>query len=690
MRFSAPRYLGLAAALAVTYLAAAELGLSIAYVHTNVSPVWPPTGIAIASLLLFGRAFWPAIFVGALVANLLTAVSVPTAFGIAIGNTLEAVVAAYLLNRTLGNNPSLDAVGRVLKFVLYAVLLSPTVSATIGNLSLALGGGASWSDFWHLWLTWWLGDGFGALVVAPLLLAWGRASDWSWSRQTLLEGVLLLLSLFVTAMIIFGGWFPGPVKDYPLEHLCLPFLIWAALRFDQRLLTMVIVVLAAVAVTGTISGYGPFVHGGANESLLLLQVFIGAGALTAHLLFAGITERRKVEEDKLRLMAEVQRHRRRVEDIVAHVPGVVWEAWGKPDERNQQIDFVSGYVEKMLGYSEEEWLSTPNFWLAVVHKDDQERAGREAAEIFASGKGGSSRFRWIAKDGREVWVEAQSVVVCDEKETPVGMRGVTMDITAAVRAEEERTELLRRERAARSEAEEANRLKDEFLATVSHELRTPLNAILGWSRLMRAGQLDQNGKNHALEVIERNAWAQKQIIDDVLDVSRIITGKLRLGMRTIEVSPLVEAAIEVIRPAADVKEIQVEMRKGSPALYVNGDAERLQQVFWNLLSNAVKFTSPGGRVEVILERANGQVQVCVADNGPGIPPEFLPHVFERFSQADSSSTRRHGGLGLGLAIARHLVELHGGSVTAENRREGTGAVMRIKLPAVQRATTTTQ
>lgn len=682
MRFSTPRYLGLAAALAVTYLAAAELGLSVASVHTNVSPVWPPTGIAIASLILFGRSFWPAIFVGALAANLLTAVSAPTAFGIAIGNTLEAVVAAYLLNRTIGSQPSLNTVGKVLKFILFAVLVSPTVSATIGNLSLALGGGARWSDFSQLWLTWWLGDGFGALVVAPLLLAWGRASDWNWSRRTLLEGVLLLLSLFVTAMIIFGGWFPGGVKDYPLEHLCLPFLIWAALRFDQRLLTSAIVVLAAVAVTGTIRGYGPFVHGSANESLLLLQVFIGASTLTAHLLFAGINERKKAEEEKLRLMAEVQRHRRRVEDIVAHVPGVVWEAWGKPDEATQQIDFVSGYVEKMLGYSEQEWLSTPNFWLAVVHKDDQERAGREAAEIFASGKGGISRFRWMAKDGREVWVEAQSLVVCDENGTPIGMRGVTMDITAAVRAEEERTELLRRERAARSAAEEANRLKDEFLATVSHELRTPLNAILGWSRLMRAGQLDQNGKVHALEVIERNAWTQKQIIDDVLDVSRIITGKLRIGMRTIELAPLMESAIEVVRPAADAKEISIETRTTAPALYVNGDAERLQQVFWNLLSNAVKFTSPGGRVEVMLERTNGQVEVSVADNGPGIPPEFLPHVFERFSQADSSSTRRHGGLGLGLAIARHLVELHGGSVTAENRREGTGAVLRIKLPEV--------
>ncbi len=683
MRFSSLRYIGLAAAITLTYLAAAELGLSIAYVHTNVSPVWPPTGIAIASLLLFGRMFWPAIFVGALVANLLTGVSVPTALGIAVGNTLEAVLAAYLLNLTIGNQPSLDSVGRALRFVLYAVLLSPTVSATIGNLSLCFGGHAQWSEFWRLWLTWWLGDGFGALVVAPLLLAWGRVSHQNWSGRTLLEGGLLLLGLFVTAMFVLGGWLPGNAKDYPLAHLCLPFLVWAALRFDQRLLTTAIVVLSGVAVVGTVRGYGPFVHGGANESLLLLQAFIGASTLTAHVLFAVISERKKADEEKLKLSAEVRRHRQRVEDIVAHVPGVVWEAWGKPDERNQQIDFVSGYVEKMLGYSEQEWLSTPNFWLAVVHKEDQERAGREAAEIFASGKGGTSRFRWVTKDGREVWVEAQSIVVCDDKGEPVGMRGVTMDITPAVRAEEERNELLRRERAARAEAEEANRLKDEFLATVSHELRTPLNAIVGWSRLLRAGQLDETGRMHALEVIERNAWTQKQIIDDVLDVSRIITGKLRIGMRKIELPPLIEAAIEVVRPAAYAKEIQIETHMDSSGFCVNGDAERLQQVVWNLLSNAVKFTSRGGRVDVTLATGNGQVEICVADNGPGIPPEFLPHVFERFSQADTSSSRGHGGVGLGLAIARHLVELHGGNVTAENRQDSGGAALTVKLPAIE-------
>src|SRR5262249_39466704 len=183
-----------------------------------------------------------------------------------------------------------------------------------------------------------------------------------------------------------------------------------------------------------------------------------------------INERRRAEAERQKLDTEIKLQRRRVEDIVAQVPGVVWEAWGEPDATSQHIDFVSNHVEKMLGYSESEWLSKPNFWLSVVHPDDHDRAAREATEIFESGKGGSSRFRWITQDGRVVWVEAQSVVVCDDRGKPVGMRGITVDITAAVVAEQEKADLLRREKEARTQAEDASRLRDEFLATVSHEL----------------------------------------------------------------------------------------------------------------------------------------------------------------------------------------------------------------------------
>ncbi len=483
------------------------------------------------------------------------------------------------------------------------------------------------------------------------------------------------------SLVAFAGWIPGADKRYPIAHLTLPFLVWAALRLDQRVVTTATLLLSAVAVWGTAQGYGSFVRGGPNESLLLLQLFIGSTALLTYVLYAAMRERTTAQKEKLDLAAEVAIQRKRVEDIVAHVPGVVWEAWGEPEAATQRIDFVSNYVEKMLGYSVEEWLSTPNFWRTIVHEEDREAAGREAARSFASGQGGVNRFRWLTKDGREVWVESKSVVVSDEMGKPVAMRGVTMDITETIKAQEERTKLLESEREARTQSEQANRLKDEFLATISHELRTPLNAIVGWARLLRSGQLDPNNLAHAYEVIERNAWSQKQIIEDMLDVSRIITGKLRIGLVPLELTSVIQAATDVVRPAAEAKEIVLKTQFDAPELLVSGDAERLQQVIWNLLSNAVKFTANGGVVEIVVRRKNGSAEIAVKDTGPGIPVDFLPHVFERFSQADSSSTRRHGGLGLGLAITRHLVELHGGAVKAENREDGTGAVLTVTLPA---------
>jgi signal transduction histidine kinase/ActR/RegA family two-component response regulator len=229
-------------------------------------------------------------------------------------------------------------------------------------------------------------------------------------------------------------------------------------------------------------------------------------------------------------------------------------------------------------------------------------------------------------------------------------------------------------------AEEANRLKDEFLATLSHELRTPLNAIVGWAHLLQAGTREPAVVDRAIEVIHRNALAQSQLIADLLDVSRIITGKLRLDVGAVDLAAVVESARETVAVAAEAKGIAVRTVVAAGAAAVSGDAARLQQVVWNLLSNAIKFTPAGGTIELRLERAASHVQIVVTDDGPGIPESVLPHVFERFRQADASASRAHGGLGLGLAIVRHLIELHGGTVSAANRADTRGAVFTVRLP----------
>jgi signal transduction histidine kinase len=254
------------------------------------------------------------------------------------------------------------------------------------------------------------------------------------------------------------------------------------------------------------------------------------------------------------------------------------------------------------------------------------------------------------------------------------------EIAERLRAESEREALLAREQVLRAEAEELSRLKDEFLATMSHELRTPLNAIFGWITLLRTRRLDEATQERALETIERNARAQKRLIEDLLDVSRIVTGKVALELVTVDPRRVVEAALETMHPAAQAKGLKIVPLLDTNAGTVRGDFARLQQVVCNLLSNAIKFTDSGGQVEVCLARRNDEVEISITDSGQGIKPEFLPLVFDRFRQEDGSISRRHGGLGLGLAIVRHLVELHAGSVHAYSAGEGKGARFVVRLP----------
>jgi PAS domain S-box-containing protein len=282
--------------------------------------------------------------------------------------------------------------------------------------------------------------------------------------------------------------------------------------------------------------------------------------------------------------------------------------------------------------------------------------------------------------GRARTLSASCGLVRDGRGKIIGMLVIARDVTERRRAEAERAELLERERKARTVAEEANRAKDEFLAMLSHELRTPLNAMFGWMRLVRSGTLDASTHARALETIERNMRMQTQLIEDLLDVSRIITGKLRLEVRPVDLVPVIESALEVVRPAATAKAIELQVVLEPLVDPVAGDPDRLRQVVWNLASNAIKFTPPQGRVTVRLERAGAEAQITVRDTGQGIGPEFLPFVFERFRQADSSSTRAYGGLGLGLAIVRHLMELHGGTVAATSEGEGRGAEFKVRLP----------
>jgi PAS domain S-box-containing protein len=682
-----------------------------------------------------------------------------------------------------------------------------------------------------------------------------------------------------------------------------------------------------------------------------------------------ITARRHVEAERAQFAAQVAGERRRLKDLVANVPGVVWEAWGVPDESSQRINFVSDYVEEMLGYTVDEWLATPNFWLTIVHPEDQERAAREARAKFDSRKGGTSRFRWVRKDGRAIEVEAQSIIICDERGEPAGMRGVTMDITERTRAEarlfqlaaiiessddaiisrnldgviqswnpaaerlygytvaeavgqpvmmliphdrpDEETQIIERiKRGARVDhyetvrvrkdgarvnvsltvspvkdaqgritgaskiarditertraeeeqkflsdattvlassldyvstldavahmvtryladfclvdlleddgtitrlivahgdpereaawremqrrfpldpaadytiprvlntgesllyseppdemleraqikreqidtlkgfgitssmivplrargrtlgaisfiaaesgrryterelrvaeemarraalavdnarlferAHEANRAKDEFLATLSHELRTPLTPIVGWVHLLGGGQINEpTDFKHGLAIIDKNSQTLSRLINDLLDMSAILNGKMRIDRAPVLISQVVREAVETVRAQADTRKVVIELTgcdEDNLQSMISGDRTRLVQVVWNLLTNAIKFSQDGGTVRVSCERDAASLVVSVEDEGIGIAPEFLPQVFDRFQQADMSTTKLYGGLGIGLALVHSFVEAHGGTVRAESDGLGRGSRFTVRLPVAE-------
>jgi PAS domain S-box-containing protein len=319
-------------------------------------------------------------------------------------------------------------------------------------------------------------------------------------------------------------------------------------------------------------------------------------------------------------------------------------------------------------------------WNALFHPDDQARAWDRWRQSLATGDSYEIEYRLRHHSGEYRWVLGRALPIRNDRGEIDRWFGTCTDIHAMRQLVEEREHLLQSEQAARIEAERASRMKDEFLATLSHEIRTPLNAILGWATVLRSARLTAAESAEGLEVIDRNARVQAQIIDDLLDMSRIVSGKLRLDVQRIDLADVIRAAAETVAPAAGAKDIRVQLVLDPLAGPISGDPHRLQQVLWNLLSNAIKFTPRGGRVQVLLERVNSHVEVSVVDSGDGIDPQFLPHVFDRFRQADATTTRRHGGLGLGLAIVKQLVELHGGTIRAKSPGSGQGATFVVSLP----------
>jgi signal transduction histidine kinase len=532
------------AAVFGVYVVAGKLGLSLAFVHANASPVWPPTGIALAALLTLGYRVWPAIFAGAFCVNITTAGSVATSFGIAGGNTLEALLGAYLVDRYANGARAFDHSQDVFKFAGFAAILSTMVSATIGVTSLALTGYAAWVDFDQIWLTWWLGDASGVLIFAPALVLWAR--DWRSDRSQgrLLEAAALWFTTILIGLAVFGeGLSRFGLMTLPLTFLCTPPLVWAAVRFRQLEAAMLVAVLSGIAIWETLHGFGPFASATANEALLLLQVFMGTVSVMVISAGALVEERRRVER--------------------------------------------------------------------------------------------------------------------------------------------EREELLMQAQAARSDAEAANRAKDEFLGMLGHELRNPLAAIISAvSVLDRIGQQDDVAAR-ARGAIRHQITHLGRLVDDLLDIAHVTSGDIVLSCEPLNLATSVQRSVSDLASTGRLERHVIDVR--AEPVWANADPTRLNQIVANLLTNAIKYTSPGGTIRVRVGGEEDQAVVGVTDTGIGIPPNLLPHMFDLPVQGERRLDRAQAGLGVGLILVRRLVDLHGGRVEVFSEGPGHGSEFVVRLPRIQPA-----
>jgi PAS domain S-box-containing protein len=663
--------LAIATGITIAYFVTGKLGLGFALIHPSASAIWAPSGLALAACLLFGSWTWPAIAAGAFLVNATTYGSIATSIGIAIGNTAEALTGAYLVRRFAHGQDAFRRTTDTFSFVLYAAVLSTTVSATIGVTSLCTDAYAHWSKYAWIWFTWWLGDATGDLIIAPLLILWAYNPRIDWDRPKIIEAVLLMAGLLLTAAVVFGGLlqFWGP--QYPNAFLCIPLLLWVAFRFGPRETATIVLLLSVAAVTGTVNHFGPFSQGGRNEALLLVQTFV-AVAGTSHLIVAiAVAERGQLDQARARLGAVVESS----DDAIIAT---------RPDGRITDWNAGAG---RLYGFSAAEAVGNP---VSIIIPAD--RMGESAALLTRINNGETvaplETIR-VRKDGQRIDVSLSVSPVKDDEGRIIGASKIARDITQLKHARHEREALLRSEHAAREAAESArqaadsarqlaeaaNRSKDEFLAMLGHELRNPLHAISLASQLLQ----DPNHLDKARGIIARQEEHMTRLVEDLLDAARVTSGRIALIRRPLNLAELVSECIGNLQQTDQLEHHTVET--DLQHVWVDADSERLSQVVANLLGNAVKYTPRGGKIWVRV-KGGSEAVVQVQDNGAGISSDLLPHVFDLFARGEFGLQRSPAGLGIGLTLVQRIAELHGGRAEAASDGPGRGSTFTVRLPII--------
>ncbi len=654
--------------LAAVYFLAGKLGLSLAFVNERATAVWPPSGIAIAALLLGGVRLAPGVFIGAFMVNV-TASSgsigslSAEALLIAAGNTAESIVAAVCIRVFARGNAVFDRPYDALRY-LAITGFSAGLAATIGATVLMFFGSAA--SFSSVWVTWWCGDLVGALILAPLIIAWRTKPFPRLTSERLWETAALLGATVYVAMLVFGGWIPTTIKNYPLHFLGIPLLLWSAFRFLHQGMTLFVFVFSALALWGTLRNLGPFASANPNEALLLLQSFLGTISATG-LVLVGVIQDRQTAQQNLRVYHEIFN---RSIDAIA-----VIRTDGTYLEQNPAH-------EALLGYSAAELVNqTPAIHLG------QEGFTRIAEELTQHGffRGEvSSR----SKEGRPLTIELAAFAVGNEKNEPAFFVGIKRDVTVRNRAEQElkktrqqlrsyADELERRVAERTSALKESNEQMEAFCYSIAHDLRAPLRAIQGFTNVLLedySSVLDSQGRDFAARV-HLAAQRMDRLIQDLLEYSRI--GRMDVALEECSLDAILDSALGQLPD--EITTTHAEIVRPNPLPHVVGNRLVLEQVLLNLLNNAMKFVSPGvlPRIEIGATENGGRAKVYVRDNGIGIERVYLERIFRVFERLHDAET--YPGTGIGLAIVKKGIERMGGVVGVESA-PGKGSCFWFELP----------
>jgi PAS domain S-box-containing protein len=613
------------AVVAGAYIGAAKVGLELSVAHGVITPVWPPTGIALAALLLLGPRYWPAIALGAFVSNVTSGVSPDIAAAISVGNTLAALAGVYLLRR-VDFRPSLDRASDVLWLALLGAFVSTTISATNGVTTLALAGSSAASPYGSSWALWWLGDAMGVLLVAPLLLI-AATHPPRFDRRQLLEACAILALLAATSAAVFlgGGW------RYP--YLLFPLLVWATLRFRQLGAAAGCFVVAAIAVAGAVSGNTPL-GGDVTTNVQILQALLAFVAVSLLVLGAAVTEREQVSES----LAEAQE--------LAHLGSWEWEIGADRVTWSRELYRIFG-VDPRTG------TLTFEQYLARIHPADRDGVRAEIERALASRRQFEVLHRVVLEDGTDRVVHGRGRVVVDAAGTPVHMVGTAQDVTERQRIEE---------------------VRNNVLSAVAHELRSPLTSVLGFAVTLdeRPEIQDRESRRQMTSQLAIQARRLEHLLADLLDVDRLRHGLVHASVEPTDVDVLVERAVAAVE-ASEGRVVEVD----TVPVVANVDAGKLERIVDNLVTNALKYSPPGTKVSVSVASDGDTLLLRVDDSGPGVADDQKRRIFEPFVRVNSGGCVP--GIGIGLALVAQFAALQGGRAWVDDRPGG-GASFRVSLP----------